>query len=202
VQQAALEAVGEVAQAARTSCAPSSVPATASDSRATTAALVSRMISANRCCLSANWAAAVTTAVAAAGSGRVTYAEWAGYWPGSTDEPFASWINGIPKYVASGTLESVGWSNCTLIKGPLAGFVRDLREQPGGTIGVAGSPSVVRSLLAEGLLDELTLMISPVVAGGGRKRLFPADSPLTSLTLVEAGPTSSGALIATYRPAR
>ena len=135
--------------------------------------------------------------------GRVTFTEWAGYWPTSTDEPFASWINSTPKYVASSTLDSVdGWSNSTLIKGSVADFVRELREQPGGTIGTAGSPSLVRSLVEEGLVDELTLMISPVVAGGGRKRLFPADSAQHAFELVEAKPTSSGTVIATYRPAR
>jgi len=134
--------------------------------------------------------------------GRVTYTEWAQYWPTSTDEPFASWINNTPKYVASGTLDSVDWPNSTLIKGPVADFVTELRQQPGGTIGVAGSPSLVRSLLDQGLLDELTLMISPVIAGGRRKRLFADDAQLTSLELVEAHPTSSGALIATYRPIR
>jgi dihydrofolate reductase len=133
--------------------------------------------------------------------GRVTYAEWAQYWPTSTDEPFASWVNGVQKYVASNTLDSVDWSNSTLIKGLVADFVAELREQPGGTIGVGGSPSLVRSLLGQGLLDELTLMISPVVAGGGRKRLFADDATLARLELVEAQPTSSGTLIATYRPA-
>jgi dihydrofolate reductase len=134
--------------------------------------------------------------------GRVTYTEWAGYWPTSTDEPFASWINSTPKYVASSTLNSVDWSNSTLIKGSLADFVKDLRQRPGGTIGVAGSPSLVRSLIEQGLLDELTLMISPVVAGGRRKRLFADDAALTRFELVEAKPTSSGALIASYRPIR
>jgi dihydrofolate reductase len=135
--------------------------------------------------------------------GRVTFTEWAGYWPTSDDEPFASWINNIPKYVASSTLPSVdSWSNSTLIKGSLAEFVTELREQPGGEIGTAGSPSLVRSLLAEGLLDELTLMVHPVVAGGGRKRLFTDDAELTKLELVESKPTSSGVIIATYRPVR
>ncbi len=72
----------------------------------------------------------------------------------------------------------------------LADFVAELRQQDGGTIGTAGSPSLVRSL------------ISPVVAGGGRKRLFADDAALTRIELVEAQPTSSGALIATYRPIR
>ncbi|MEU8800566.1 alpha/beta hydrolase fold domain-containing protein [Spirillospora sp. NPDC048819] len=134
--------------------------------------------------------------------GRVTYTEWAEYWPTSTDEPFASWINGTQKYVASETLDTVGWENSTLIKGPVNDFVARLREKPGGAIGIAGSPTLVRSLLQAGLLDELTLMISPVVAGGGLARLFPEDSPQTGLKLVEAKPTSSGAVIATYGPAR
>ena len=74
--------------------------------------------------------------------GRVTFTEWAGYWPASTDEPFASYINSTQKYVASSTLESVGqWPNSTLIKGPVADFLAELREQDGGTIGTAGSPA-------------------------------------------------------------
>jgi dihydrofolate reductase len=135
--------------------------------------------------------------------GRVTFSEWAGYWPTSTDEPFASWINGTPKYVASTTLDSVDeWANSSLITGSVADFVADLKQQDGGTIGTAGSPTLVRSLIDAGLLDELTLMISPVVAGSGRARLFADDAALRAFELVEAQPTSSGAVIATYRPAR
>jgi dihydrofolate reductase len=135
--------------------------------------------------------------------GRVTFTEWAGYWPTSTDEPFASWINGTTKYVASTTLDSVDqWANSTLIPGSVADFVADLKQQDGGTIGTAGSPTLVRSLMEYGLVDELTLMISPVVAGGGRARLFPDDAALRNFELVEAQPTSSGTIIATYRPAR
>jgi dihydrofolate reductase len=135
--------------------------------------------------------------------GRVTYTEWAAYWPTSTDEPFASWINHTPKYVASSTLDSVDqWSNSALIKGSVADFVAEFRQQKGGTIGTGGSPSLVRWLFDQGLLDELTLLIHPVVAGGGRKRLFADDAALTKLELVESHPTSSGVIIATYRPAR
>ncbi|MEP7022582.1 MAG: dihydrofolate reductase family protein [Actinomycetota bacterium] len=135
--------------------------------------------------------------------GRVTFTEWAGYWPTSADEPFASWINSTQKYVASSTLDSVGqWPNSTLVKDPLADFIAELREQDGGTIGTAGSPSLVRSLIDDGLLDELTLMISPVVAGGGRKRLFADDAALTKFEMIEGQRSSSGALIATYRPIR
>ena len=135
--------------------------------------------------------------------GRVTWSEWAGYWPTSTDEPFASWINSTPKYVASSTLDSVDqWSNSTLIKGSVADFIAELRRQKGETIGTGGSPSLVRWLFDQGLLDELTLLIHPVVAGGGRKRLFADDAALTKLELIESQPTSSGVIIATYRPAR
>jgi dihydrofolate reductase len=135
--------------------------------------------------------------------GRVTFTEWAGYWPTSTDEPFASWINSTPKYVASTTLDSVDqWANTTLITGSVPEFVAALKQQDGGTIGTAGSPTLVRTLIEHGLVDELTLMISPVVAGSGLAHLFPNDAARRSFELVEAQPTSSGALIATYRPVR
>ena len=131
--------------------------------------------------------------------GRVTYSEWAGYWPTSTDEP----INRTPKYVASSTLDSVDeWSNSTLIKGSVGDYVADLRQQEGGAIGTAGSPTLVRALLELGLVDELTLLIHPVVAGGGRRKLFTDDAALTKLELIEAQPTSSGVIIASYRPVR
>jgi dihydrofolate reductase len=134
--------------------------------------------------------------------GRVTYTEWASYWPTSTDEPFAGWINRTPKYVASTTLDSVDeWPNSTLITGSVADFLTRLRQQDGGAIGTAGSPTLVRALFDGGLLDELVLFIHPVVAGGGRKRLFADDAALTKLELTDSRPTSSGVIIATYRPA-
>jgi dihydrofolate reductase len=135
--------------------------------------------------------------------GRVTYTEWAAYWPTSTEEPFASWINRTPRYVASTTLDSVDdWPNSTLIQGSVADFVTDLRQQDGGTIGIGGSPTLVRTLFDAGLLDELTLLVHPVVAGGGRKRLFADDATLTKLELTESQPTSSGVIIATYQQLR
>ena len=135
--------------------------------------------------------------------GRVTFEEWAGYWPTATDEPFASWINSTRKYVASTTLDSVDqWSNSTLIPGSVEDFVAELRQQDGGTIGTAGSITLVRSLIERGLVDELTLMISPVVAGNGLRRLFPEDATPRRFELVETQGTSSGAVIATYRPVR
>jgi dihydrofolate reductase len=131
--------------------------------------------------------------------GRVTYQEWAGYWPTSTDEPYASHINTTPKYVASTTLKKVEWMNSTLIQGPLGAQVRSLKQQAGKNIGVAGSPTVVRSLLQEGLLDELTLMVHPVVAGKG-KRLFLEGMPPMRLDLVDSKMSRSGIALLTYRP--
>ena len=136
--------------------------------------------------------------------GRVTFTEWADYWPTSTDEPFASWINSTPKYVAS---EHARLRRRVVEQHADQGLGGRLRprscaSRTAGTIGTAGSPSLVRSLIEQGLVDELTLMISPVVAGGGRERLFPADAAQHAFELVEAKPTSSGTVIATYRPAR
>ncbi len=131
--------------------------------------------------------------------GRVTYQEWAPYWPTSTDEPFASFINNTPKCVVSTTLETVEWQNSTLIKGDLVQGIAALKQRPGNAIGVAGSPSLVRSLLLHDLLDELVLMVHPVVVGRG-KRLFNEQDELKRLKLVDAKATRTGVLIATYQP--
>ncbi len=131
--------------------------------------------------------------------GRVTYQEWADYWPTSNDEPYASHINNTAKYVVSTTLDKVAWQNSTLIKGNLAGEIARLKQQPGGNIGVAGSPTLVESLLQDNLLDELTLMIHPVVVGSG-KRLFKDGRPLERLKLVGSKITSTGVAILTYHP--
>ncbi len=131
--------------------------------------------------------------------GRVTYQEWAAYWPTSTDEPFASFINNIPKYVVSTTLDKVDWNNSKLVKGTLKEEITRLKEQPGKNIGVAGSPTLVHSLLVNDLLDELTLMIHPVVVGSG-KRLFKGGRGLKRLRLVGSQVSSSGVAILTYQP--
>jgi len=135
--------------------------------------------------------------------GRVTYQEWAPYWPTSTDEPYASHINTTPKYVVSTTLDTVEWGayqTINLIKGDLAGEIGRLKQQPGKNISVAGSPTLARSLLQAGLLDELTLMIHPVVAGKG-KRLFEGERALKRMQLVASTVTKSGVAILTYQPA-
>ncbi len=122
--------------------------------------------------------------------GRVTYQEWASYWPSATDEPFASFINSTPKYV---------FSNSTLIKGDLAQEIAQLKRLPGKNIGTAGSPTLVRSLLEQGLLDELILLVHPVVAGSG-KRLFKDGNSLKRLQLLSSKPTRTGTVILTYQP--
>lgn len=133
--------------------------------------------------------------------GRVTYQEWASYWPTSTDEPFASYINSTPKYVVSTSLNKVEWQNSTLIKGNVAEGIARLKRQPGKNIGVAGSPTLVESLLQNDLLDELKLMVHPVVAGSG-KRLFKDGRALKRLKLVDSKTTGTGVSILTYQPAR
>ncbi len=132
--------------------------------------------------------------------GRVTYQEWASYWPTATDEPFASFINSTPKYVCSTTLENVeAWQNSTLLKGDLSQEIARLKQQPGKNIGTAGSPTLVRSLLEQNLVDELILMVHPVVVGSG-KRLFNDGDDLKRLNLLSARPTRSGTVILTYQP--
>jgi dihydrofolate reductase len=135
--------------------------------------------------------------------GRVTYQDFAPFWPTSTDEPFASHINNAPKYVVSTTLDEVEWGNWdkpTLIKGNLGKEINKLKQQSGKNIGVSGSPTLVRSLLQEGLLDELKLMIHPVLVGHG-KRFF-NDGDLKRLKLVDSKVTGTGVVIVTYQPAK
>ncbi len=132
--------------------------------------------------------------------GRVTYQEWAPYWPTATDEPFASFINSTPKYVFSTTLDSVEeWKNSTLIKGDLAQEIARLKRLPGKNIGIAGSPTLVHSLLEQSLLDELILLVHPVIAGSG-KRLFKEESSLKRLKLLSSKTTRTGTVILTYQP--
>ena len=136
--------------------------------------------------------------------GRVTYQEWANYWPTSTHEPFASHINKVPKYVVSKTLDSVPWGkqgNATLVKGNLAAALAALKQQPGRRIGIHGSPTLVEALLQADLLDELRLEIYPVVAGSGA-RLFHDGRAIKQLQLAEAKITRNGVAILTYEPAR
>jgi dihydrofolate reductase len=130
--------------------------------------------------------------------GRRTYEEFAAFWPSQNDDvPLAGYMNGTPKYVVSTTLDALDWDNSRLVIGDLATELRELKEQPGKNIQVTGSPTLVRSLLRDGLLDELALMVHPIVVGGG-KRLFADSTYGTTLTPVDSRMFGSGVLFLTY----
>src|SRR5215207_8820811 len=135
--------------------------------------------------------------------GRVTYQEFASYWPyqNSADQPFTDYLNNTPKFVVSTTLEEpLEWQNSTLIKGNVAEEIAKLKQQPGKDIGIVGSGTLVRSLLRDGLLDELGLMVHPIVVRSG-KRLFEDGGDQKELELVDSKTTSTGVVYLTYRPA-
>jgi dihydrofolate reductase len=135
--------------------------------------------------------------------GRVTYEALAAFWPyqpGGT--PMVDYINSVPKFVVSATLEEpLKWSNSTLIKGnEFAEEITELKRRPGKDITILGSGALVRSLLREGLLDELRLMVHPVVLGGG-KRLFEDGADQKALELMDSRTFGTGVLYLSYRPA-
>jgi dihydrofolate reductase len=133
--------------------------------------------------------------------GRRTYEDFASYWPKQTDNPFTPVLNQRRKYVASTTLkEPLPWSNSTLLPGDAAQAVAQLKEQGDEDLAVLGSGELVRSLMRHDLVDEYLLNIHPLVRGAGR-RLFPDDGTTAKLRLVDSTPTTTGVLIATYRPA-
>jgi dihydrofolate reductase len=149
--------------------------------------------------------AAVGEAIAASDSmliGRRTYEEWAAFWPNQDPaaDPFVSIMNETPKFVASTTLDKVEWQNSTLLKGDLAEAVNELKARPGKNIGMSGSATLVRSLLEKGLLDELRLLVHPLVVGSGAK-LFPEGTTPVNLELVDSRTFSTGVIDLTYRPA-
>jgi len=131
--------------------------------------------------------------------GRRSYDEWAGYWPGSPIEPFAPFINAVPKYVATSTPLTQSWAGCQAIEGSLVDFVRQLKAQPGGDIGVHASLSVARALLAAGLVDELRLVVAPVVIGQGRRLLD--GLPRIALEPITPPSSHAGNLLVDYRVA-
>jgi dihydrofolate reductase len=137
--------------------------------------------------------------------GRVTYQEFAAFWPSqnsesSEDQEFADYMNNTPKFVVSTTLEEpLEWNNSTLIKGNVAEEITRLKQQLGGDISITGSGTLVRSLLAEDLLDELRLMVHPLVVGRG-KRLFEEGGGQKALKLVDSKTFGTGVLYLTYQP--
>ncbi|MCX5198516.1 dihydrofolate reductase family protein [Streptomyces sp. NBC_00249] len=131
--------------------------------------------------------------------GRRTWQTMAAAWPGRAGDPFADQMNSVPKYVVSGTLADADltWNNTSRIA---FDEIRALHEKHGGDLVVMGSPTLARALIAEGLVDELRLIVMPVLLGGG-KSIFPADGGLRTLELVSTVTSPAGVNVCTYRPA-
>jgi dihydrofolate reductase len=132
--------------------------------------------------------------------GRRTYDEWAGFWPGSKIQPFADFVNAVPKYVATSTSLEREWAGSHVIDGDLVDFVRRLKTQPGRDIGIHGSISVTRALLAAGVVDELRLVVAPTIVGSGLRLLDAL--PAIRLETIRCTRSPSGHLLLDYRVAR
>jgi dihydrofolate reductase len=133
--------------------------------------------------------------------GRVTYEQMAAYWSNqSGGVPMVDYLNSVPKFVVSTSLDTVEWQNSTLIGGDVAEEIARLKQQPGKDIAILGSSILVRSLLQDDLLDELRLIIHPIVLGSG-KRLFEDEGDQKALELVDSKIFGTGVLYLTYRPA-
>jgi dihydrofolate reductase len=135
--------------------------------------------------------------------GRRTWQVMAGAWPNRAGDPFADWMNSVQKYVVSDTLSDADatWEPTTIIRGAdLAKEVSALRDQPGGYLNVMGSASLVRTMLAADLVDELSLMIEPIVLGGG-KRIFPDDDQARAFELTSATTANTGVQVCRYQRA-
>jgi len=130
--------------------------------------------------------------------GRVLYDEWAGFWPNSDDD-FATFFNNHPKYVVSNSLEQADWNNTTIVSGDVRQRLRELKDATDGDLVISGSATLVRSLLRDGLLDELRVLVHPIVVGRGG-RLFEDDTP-RALELAGHQIFSTGVLNLTYTPA-
>ena len=132
--------------------------------------------------------------------GRVTYEGFADAWP-SREGEFADKFNAMPKYVVSSTLEEPEWNNSTVLKGDVVEEVAKLRQEQDGDIVVHGSAQLVQTLIEHDLVDELRLMVFPVVLGSG-KRLYGETSDKKRLLLVDSKVVGDGVAILTYEPAR
>jgi dihydrofolate reductase len=133
--------------------------------------------------------------------GRVLYDEWAAYWPEHADQPFGDVMNSIKKYVVSNSLQTAEWQNSEIVNGDVAQKLTDIKAQDGGDITMSGSATTVRWLLREGLLDELNLLVHPLVVGDGMARLFPPDESSIRLALQSSQTFKSGVLNLSYVPA-
>ena len=149
--------------------------------------------------MDANLAAVIATQDAVI-LGRRSYTAWAQFWPSSEIEPFATFINGVTKHVATSTPLDRDWANATAVDGALIEFVRDLRQQTGGDVGVHASISVAQALLAAGVVDELRLVIAPMIAGSGRRLLD--GLPSVQLESIRSVTSPTGSLLLDYRVVR
>jgi len=149
--------------------------------------------------MDANLAAVIATQDAVI-LGRRSYTEWAQFWPSSQIQPFAAFINKVTKYVATSTPLDRDWANATVLDGGLVEFVRDLKQQRGGDVGVHASISVAQALLAADVVDELRLVIAPRIAGRGRRLLDGLPSIQLESMASEISP--AGYLLAGYRVIR
>ena len=135
--------------------------------------------------------------------GRWTYEVFAGSWGAIAEmrtQPIGMALNEAPKYVASPTLTEPRWADTTVLSGDLAAAIRELKAKPGGELQVHGSGTLIRWLLDNQLVDEITLLIVPVILGQGT-RLFPATGPDIALDLAESRADSKGVMVQVYRPA-
>lgn len=133
--------------------------------------------------------------------GRITYQGFAAAWPKMDQDEFGQKMNAMPKYVVSTTLTTADWTNSTILSRDWVADVQQLRSDTDGDILVAGSGQLARGLLAHALVDELRLMVFPVILGSGR-RLLPDDAADTlTLALVSTQTVGDGVVILTYRPA-
>jgi dihydrofolate reductase len=133
--------------------------------------------------------------------GRKTYEVFAVLWPQQEERPLAAYINSMPKYVVSSTLEDAEWNNSTVLSGEMTEEVGRLKREIDGEIVVYGSTQLVQKLIEHGLVDELRLMVHPVVVGAG-KRLFGETSDKRPLRLVDSKQLGAGVVILTYEPVR
>jgi dihydrofolate reductase len=146
--------------------------------------------------MQANLAAVIATQDAVI-LGRHSYDEWSEFWPGSEIEPFATFINGVAKYVATSRPLGREWANASVVGGGLVQVVQDLKNRPGGDVGVHASISVAQALLAANVVDELRFVIAPAIVSSGRRLLD--QVPPIRLESIRSATSPSGYLLADYR---
>ncbi|MGO4384288.1 dihydrofolate reductase family protein [Specibacter sp. RAF43] len=134
--------------------------------------------------------------------GRRTYEAFARDWPQITDpdDPFTALMNGLPKYVASNTLTTGSWNPTTILSGDIASQIVELKQRPGRELQIHGSARLAESLLESGLVDEIRLVVAPVIVGRGR-RLLPDGGAQAGLRLVSSATTPAGLAILVYESA-